>query len=196
MPSKRTGYAPWSLTREAGVLSATVDGTIDVPQSVQPMISTGFVDEKGNWQGEKSSDENFFAFTKHLAIPNGETVLAPATATVDSLDMTGFNDIQIAIRPSNGGNFAITAVMGPDTNTYANLRPVNAATTLRGAGDLGDYSGATSNLFNDTAESLTVDVWNIFIIKRLLNNQKMMQFKIVNNSGADSDIEVAFLRLV
>ena len=196
MPSKRTGYAPWSLTREAGVLSATVDGTIDVPQSVQPTINAGFVDEKGNWQGEKSSDENFFAFTKHVAIPNGETVLAPATATVDSLDMTGFSDIQIAIRPSNGGNFAITAVMGPDTNTYANLRPVNAATTLRGAGDLGDYSGATSNLFNDTAESLTVDVWNIFIIKRLLNNQKMMQFKIVNNSGADSDIEVAFLRLV
>lgn len=146
MPSKRTGYAPWSLTREAGVLSATVDGTIEVPQSVQPMISTGFVDEKGNWQGEKSSDENFFAFTKHLAIPNGETVLAPATATVDSLDMTGFNDIQIAIRPSNGGNFAITAVMGPDTNSYANLRPVNAATTLRGAGDLGDYSGADSDI--------------------------------------------------
>ena len=43
MPNKRTGYAPWSLTREAGVQSATVEGTIEVPQSVQPTINTGFV---------------------------------------------------------------------------------------------------------------------------------------------------------
>ena len=192
MPSKRTGYAPWSLTREAGVLSATVDGTIDVPQSVQPTINAGFVDEKGNWQGEKSSDENFFAFTKHVAIPNGETVLAPATATVDSLDMTGFNDIQIAIRPSNGGNFAITAVMGPDTQPFANLSPVAAARTLRGADAL---DGSVENVLLDSAEDCQTDLWNIFQITTL-DDQKMMQFKIVNNSGADSDIEVAFLRLV
>jgi len=195
MPSKRTGYAPWSLTREAGVLSATVDGTIEVPQSVQPTIRTGFVDEKGNWQGEKSSDENFFGFTKHLVIPNGETVLAPATATVDSLDMTGFNDIQIAIRPSNGGNFAITAVMGPDTSTYANLNPVNAASTLRGNVASTNDEGM-DNILSDSQESLVVDVWNIFYIKDRLLNQKLLQFKITNNSGADSDIEVAFMRIV
>ena len=46
--------------------------------------------------------------------------------------MTGFNDIQIAIRPTNGGNFAMTAVMGPDTDSYANLSPVNPAVALRG----------------------------------------------------------------
>ena len=49
MPYERTGYAPWSLTREAGVESATVDGTIQVPQYGQPVIDIGFVDEKGNW---------------------------------------------------------------------------------------------------------------------------------------------------
>ena len=48
MAYNREGYAPWSLTREAGVESATVDGTIEVPQYVQPTIDTGFVDEKGN----------------------------------------------------------------------------------------------------------------------------------------------------
>ena len=56
MPYERTGYAPWSLTREAGVESATVDGTIKVPQYCQPTLDTGFLDEKGNWQGRKSSD--------------------------------------------------------------------------------------------------------------------------------------------
>ena len=53
MPYERTGYAPWSLTREAGVESATVDGTIQVPQYVYPNLDTGFIDEKGVWQGRK-----------------------------------------------------------------------------------------------------------------------------------------------
>ena len=42
MVTERTGYAPWSLTREAGVESATVDGTIKVPQNIQPTLDCGF----------------------------------------------------------------------------------------------------------------------------------------------------------
>ena len=68
MPYERTGYAPWSLTREAGVQSATVDGTIQVPQYIQPTLDTGFVDEKGNWKGVKSSDEVFIGITKAESI--------------------------------------------------------------------------------------------------------------------------------
>ena len=45
--------------------------------------------------------------------------------------MTGYKDIAIAIKPSNGGNYAIVAVMGPDDVSFANLKPVNAAATLR-----------------------------------------------------------------
>jgi len=128
--------------------------------------------------------------------PVPKVIVTPATATVDSLDMTGFNDIQIAIKPSNGGNFAIEAVMGPDTNSYANLAPVDAAATLQGAYV---YPGAANDfeiLFSDSAQSLTVDVWNIFMIKGILFDQKLLQFKITNNTGGDSDIEVAFMRLV
>jgi len=53
-----------------------------------------------------------------------------------------------------------------------------------------------SNLFNDPAESLTADVWNIFIIHGTLKNQKLLQFKLTNNSGGSSDIETAFMRIV
>ena len=193
MPSKRTGYAPWSLTREAGVQSATVNGTIDIPQNIQPVLDTGFVDEKGNWKGVKSSDEEFFGFTKHIAIPNGETVLAPANANIDHLDMTGFNDLFFAINPSNGGAYAISAVMGPDTNSFANLSPINPASDLRGRFHTGKQF---DNLFADTAETLAANVWNIYYFDFVFQNQKNMQFKIVNNSGGDSDIEVAFMRLV
>ena len=200
MAPKRTGYAPYSLTREAGVQSATVNGTIDVIQEIRPVIDSGFLDESGDWKGRKSSDENFIAFDKHVGIPNGGEMLTPQAIsdTRWSLDMTGFNDLQIAIKPTNGGNYAITAIMGPDSNSYANLSPVNPASNLRGTTDQSYPAGAAAfhDLFTDTSESMTADVWNIFMIKGRLSNQKLLQFKMVNNSGGASTIQTAFMRLV
>ena len=103
MPSERTGYAPWSLTREACVLSATVDGTIKVPQNVQPTINTGFVDEKGNWVGNRSDDNEFRILGTDEQVANGGEVLAPG-GNEPFIDMTGFSDLFIAVKVSNGGN--------------------------------------------------------------------------------------------
>jgi len=192
MPYERTGYASWSLTREAGVQSATVDGTIQVPQYIQPVLDTGFVDERGNWKGVKSSDETFFISDKAEAVANGGNVLFPNTADRDFIDMTGFQNLFIAILPTNGGNFAVTAVMGPATHSFANLTPVNAAATLKGAIDRNDMDTALV----DSAEAMTADVWNIFYIGNRVQNQKLLQFNIVNNSGGNSDIDFAYLRIV
>ena len=195
MVYNRTGYAPWSLTREAGVQSATVDGTIEVPQYIQPTIDTGFCDEKGNWKGIKSSDEVFTIDAPHLATPNSASVLSPQTANRSFIDMTGFNDMFIAIKVSNGGNYVMTGVMGPETNTFANLTPVDAASTLRGMAAGMGRSDFTSLLL-DGAETLTADVWNIYFVANNLANQKNLQIKITNNSGGESDIEFAFMRVV
>jgi len=195
MAKDRTGYAPWSLTREAGVQSATVDGTIAVPQNIQPVLSTGFVDYKGNWKGTTSSDETFFISDKAEGIANGGEVLFPNTANADFVNMTGFTDVQIAIRPTNTGNYAQVAVMGPDSQSYANLSPVDAAATLEGNATKED-NNAYNQLFNDAACSLTADVWNIFYIAKVLKNQKLLQFKVTNNSGGSSDIDFAYLRMV
>ena len=197
MASKRTGYAPWSLTREAGVQSATVDGTIEVPQYIQPTLDTGFVDEKGDWKGIKSSDREFIAFQKDEGVPNGAAILTPSELPDGKwpLDMTGYSDLFIAIKPSNGGNYNITAVMGPDTVNFANLNPVNAAAVLRGA-TLTTPTSMVSMLV-DGSETLTADVWNIFSIGYgVLKNQKLLQFSLTNNSGGSSDIETAYMRLV
>ena len=193
MVYERTGYAPWSLTREAGVQSATVDGTIQVPQYVYPNLDTGFLDEKGNWKGRKSSDETFIGLKTAEGIANGGEVLFPDTASIESIDMTGFSDLFIALKPTNGGQYAITAVMGPDTTPFANLTPVAAARTLRGADAL---DGSVENVLLDSAEDCQSDLWNIIIIKERLAEQKHMQFKIVNNSGGNSNIEFGFMRLV
>ena len=39
------------------------------------------------------------------------------------------------------------------------------------------------------AKHKTADVWNIFYIQGRLADQKLLQFKITNNSGGSSDIE-------
>jgi len=199
MVRNRRGLAPWSLAREAGIESATVDGTIEVPQYVQPVLDTGFVDEKGDWKGAKSSDKDFIAFHIDEAIANGGTILTPDVNADGTwpLDMTGYKDLFLAIRPSNGGNVKIEAVMGPDAQSFANLNPVNAAAVLKGTiPERLVVNAPLVNIFVDDAESLTVDVWNIFILKNDLAGQKLLQFKITNNSGDISTIETAFMRLV
>jgi len=193
----RRGLAPWSLAREAGIESATVDGTIEVPQYVQPVLDTGFVDEKGDWKGAKSSDKDFIAFQIDVGIANGAAFITPSQNADGTwpLDMTGYTDIQIALKPTNGGNYALKAVMAPADLSYANLNPVNAAAMLRG--NTGDATpNDFENLFSDGTEAMTADVWNIFMLRNVLKNQKLLQFEITNNSGGSSDIETAFMRLV
>jgi len=109
--------------------------------------------------------------------------------------MTGFYALQIAIKPSNGGNYALSAVMGPDSNSYANLAPVNSAASIK-IKDLRTASASLLEAFVDSAESLTADKWNIFNIQQVLSNQKVLQLKITNNSGGASNIEFAYLRSV
>jgi hypothetical protein len=198
MSKDRKVYAPFSLTSELGGVTQTpVEGYIDVEQRVKPVLTVGNVDEKGVWSGFKSSDRQFIAFTRDEAIPDNAEILTP-TVNPDGtwpLDMTGFNDLFLAIKPSRGGNIAATAVMGPDTLRFANLEPVDPAATLVGVDNVtGNNSFYT--LFTDNSQALTADVWNIFYIAGMLRNQKLLQFKITNQSGGNSNIECAFMRVV
>ena len=196
MVRNRTGLAPWSLAREAGIESATVDGRIEVPQYVQPTLNTGFVDEKGDWKGAKSSDKEFRAFQIDAGIANGGEILTPS-ANADGtwpLDMTGYSDIFLALKTTTGGNYAMSAVQGPQDINFANLNPVAPARNLQGLvrRDRVDVT----DLFIDSAVDMQTDLWNIVYIGFALRNQKLLQFKITNNSGAEVAIETAFMRLV
>ena len=194
MAYRKKAYAPFSLSSEAGNTVQPVDGFIEVDQYIQPIVNTGVIDEQGTWRGTKASDSTFIAMQTDNGIANGATILTPSSNADGSwpLDMTGYKSLFIAIKPSNGGNYAITAVMGPASSSFANLSPVNAAATLKGALDRNDMD----TTLVDSAESLTADVWNIYIIGNQLQSQKLLQFNIVNNSGGSSDIETAFMRLV
>ena len=190
----RKVYAPYSTTGEQ-VGQTPVEGYVDVKQEIQPTILTGELGKDGEWSGVIVSDKNFTIDAEHLEIANGAAVLSPQKSDHEYIDMTGFNDLFVAFKVSNGGNFAITAVMGPDTYPYANLSPVNPATFLRGNAAQASPDDF-ENIFQEGAQSMTANVWNIFSINGILSNWKLLQFQITNNSGGNSDIQFASLRVV
>ena len=195
MDKKRKAYAPFSLTSEAVVGQTPVEGYIDVNQMIYPSVDTGVIDENGEWKGVKASDKEFFAFTKDEAVQNGQDIITP-TANPNGtwpLDMTGYKDLIIALKTTSTGNYAMQSIMGPDSISFANLSPINAASGIEVL-----YAG--NNGFNvgvdDSAEVLTANVWDFFYIQERLRNQKVLQFKITNNSGGEATIECAFMRIV
>jgi hypothetical protein len=189
----RKVYAPYSTTGEQ-VGQTPVEGYVDVKQEITPTILTGELGKDGEWSGVTVSDKSFLIDPPHLAIPNSAQVLSPQKADHEYIDMTGFNKLFIALKVSNGGNFGLRAVMGPETYPFANLTPVNAAATLRGT-VAQSFPVDIEDLFNEGGEPMTADVWNIFEITTL-NNQKLLQILIINSSGAESNIEFASLRVV
>jgi len=188
----RKVYAPYSTTGEQ-VGQTPLEGYVDVAQAIYPAVNTGQISKDGEWSGVTVSDKEFKGFTKAEGIPNTGVALFPDSNSFPSINMTGYKSIFIAIKPNNGGNVAIAAVMGPDTVRFANLTPVNAASNL--LGNL--YSKQEfQNLLTDSSEALTADVWNIFFIQDTMQAQKNMQFKVTNSNLGESNIEFAFLRVV
>ena len=195
MDRKRKVYAPFSQTSEAGVTQTPVEGYIDVNQMIYPTVNTGVVNEKGQWAGVKSDDDNFLILGTELAVPDGQLILAPA-GDPDFIDMEGFKDIFIAIKPSRTGSISLQAVMGPDTNRFANLSPIEPNAVLKGLVNPSASQTTVENLLFDSSEALTADVWNIFFIGDRVQSQRNLQFRITKNSGGNSDIQFAFMRLV
>jgi len=196
----KTNFAPWSAETAQGIKTDPVDSNIRVRQEVVPAITVGTVNAiTGEWTGVIESDTAFLVDPTHEAVANGAEVLSPQKADHEYIDMTGFNTILLAINPSNAGAYALSAVMGPNTYSFANLTPVNAGQLLKGLINSDTTSSANQNMNNlyvDTAETLVADVWNIFMIEGRLANQKLLQFKIGNNSGGPSNIQFATLRVV
>jgi len=192
----RKSIAPWSERVSEGLIDQPIDSQIQASQTLRATVDTGFIDQTGTWKGVVSSDAIFGITQTDLGIANGGEILTPSANTDGTwpLDMTGYRHLLMAIKPTNAGNVAITAVMGPADVSFANLSPVNAAADLRG--NLVAGNSGFSNLLLDSSDSLTADVWNIFMLSETLHNQKLLQFSITNNSGGSSDIETAFMRIV
>ena len=190
----RKSNSPWGSSYKEGLPSTAVNDTVDIDQNVRATINTGVIDVRtGQWQGIRLSDEQFTIDATHDGVANGASVLSPQSQP-DFIDMTGYNSLYIAIFVSNAGAYNLEAVMGPSTNYFANLTPINAGATLQGAYDT-NLTGL-SDVFKAISFSATADVWNIISIQDRMLGQKVLQVKISNQSGDVSNIQFAYLRVV
>ena len=189
---------PFSTRAKEGATDAPLGDFVNVDQQITSVADVGHYDiNTGRLTGVPTSDRVFIAYEKQDEIANTGVIIAPSANADGSwpLSMVGYSDVVIAIKPTNAGNYAITAVMGPDSNTFMGLTPVDAAANLKTSNPSATGNGL-SDAFNESAESLTADVWNIFCIANELTNQDLLQFKVTNNSGGISNIETAFVRFV
>ena len=189
---------PFSTRAKEGATDSPLGDFVSVDQSIVSTADVGFYDSStGKLTGVIASEKVFGNIQTDPEIANGGTITTPSVNADGTwpLDMTGYNDLVLAIKTTSGGNYAIKGVMGPDSNSFGGLSPVDAATGLRG-NKLGESSQSFGELLSDSADSLTADVWEIFMIKNNLRNQKLLMFSIVNNSGDIATIETAFMRLV
>lgn len=196
MDKKRKAYAPFSLTSEAGVGQTPVEGYIDVNQSIYPTVNTGTINENGKWTGVKSSDEEFFGFTKAEAIAGGANFLTPDTPNHPSLDMRGFRHLQIAVKCSRSISIKLEALSGPDTVQYANLSPVQPASLLKMTSTSPFNTSTFDNVLRDTAEAVAANFFVIYTVYDRMADQINMQIRIGNEDASPADFEVAFRRLV
>jgi len=193
MVQKREAYAPWSLTRKAGVQSATVNGDIEVPQFIQPVLDTGFVDEKGDWKGSKSSDEQFLGFQTDEAVANNATVLVFSLDN-NSINMDGYDLLQLALQSSATGNLAVEACSGPNTLPFKNLQPVIPNDPLKVVDAIG--TGVESAV-NATVAITTADAWMVIsIAQQRLTGFGPMAFKVTNQTGSEADLQFAYRRII
>jgi len=186
---------PFSTRAKEGATDSPLGDFVNVDQSIISTADVGFYDlDTGKLTGVRASDKVFGNIQLDSEVANGGVIITPSK-NVDGtwpLDMTGYNDIFIAIKTNDAGNYAIQAIMGPGDLSFGGLTPLNAAGGLRGQLVVGDQS----NLLSDTSEALSADVWNIMFIGNVLKGQKVLQFKITNNSGGIANIETSFMRLV
>ena len=196
MDRKRKAYAPFSQTSEAGVAQTPVEGYIDVNQTIYPTVNTGVVDEKGTWNGIKSSDREFFGFTKAEAIAGNSTFITPDTNQHQSIDMRGFTGLQIAVFCSRSINIKLEALSGPDTEPTANLRPVQAGNLLKMTSRTPTTTTSFDNVLRDTSEGVIANAYVIFTVYDRMADQINMVIRVGNEDASAADFEVAFRRLV
>jgi len=186
---------PFSTRAKEGATDAPLGDFVVVDQEITPTALAGFFDKNtGKLEGVLGSDKLFTIDDTHEAVPNGQAVLSPQV-TPQYIDMTGFQDVFIGIKVTNGGAVKLDAVMGPNDLSFANLNPIDPAKRIEIGGRF-DVPASLQTAFYDSAQTLTVDVWNIFQLQGMLANQKLLQFKITNDTGAESDIQFAYMRLI
>ena len=195
MPQK--GSTPWSTRTVAeGGTDSPIGDLVPVPDSAQPVIDAGFIDESGKWRLAAAANDGAFTFQD----PN-QALGAGASMFIDPLDMLAHDFIILAVLDSSGNNINVDLIYqsgaaAPADSPYSAApfvdTGVNAITWQ--SNDPGDLTGVMVDILADTSNGLS-NTWQFYKIGHLRGTVGQMHIR--SNEAADAGtISTAYLRLV
>jgi len=194
MPQK--GSTPWSTRTVAeGGTDSPVGDLVPVPDSAQPVINAGFIDDDGKWRIAAASNDTAFTFQDPA-----QALAAGASIFIDPVDMLNHDFLILGMLDSSGNEVNVDLVYetgaavtaGPYADPTFTDTGVNAYSWQ--SNDPGDLSGSLVAILNDSSEGLK-STWRFYKIGHLRGT--VGKITIRSNEGADAGtISTAYLRLV
>ena len=190
------GSTPWSTRTVAeGGTDSPVGDLVPVPDSVQPVINAGFIDESGKWRISAAADDGVFTFQDP-----SQALGAGATIYIDPINMLIHDLLILAVLDTSGNAVSVSLAYdtgaAPVEGPYANSTFTDTGVfgSVWRSNDPGDLTGTLQNILDDSAETLA-DTWHFYKIGHLRGTVGKM--RITSNEGADAGtISTAYLRLV
>ena len=162
MTIRRKGAAPWSVDYEAGLADAPVSSHPGVEaDQVNPVIDAGFIDDKGNWQIDKISNDRNFTISNQ-----DEAVAAGASMFIDPINMISHDILILALLDSSGNAINVDTVYvmtgGPPAGTPYD-QPIFTDTGFSSTvwrvneypGSAQPAAGLFDNIMDDSGQALT-----------------------------------------
>lgn len=198
MPQK--GSTPWSTRTVAeGGTDSPVGDLVPVPDSVQPVINAGFIDETGKWRLAAASNDSTFT----LQDPNQALAAGGDLPGID-VNMVNHDILIFGILDSSGNTINVDLAwllpstgFGPYEVFQSGSQPgINGGITWKVNEYPGHGTGAGSldNIWNDTGEDLAA-TWQFYKIIGLRGTAGTVY--VHSNEGSDAGtVSTAYLRLV
>ena len=186
------GSTPWSTrTIAEGGTDSPVGDLVPVPDSAQPVINAGFIDESGKWQLAAAADDRTFTFQAP------EQALAAGADLEFAVDMLNHDILILAVLDSSGNGINVDIIAkNPTTLTgpYAPFSDVGVDGGQDWKINKRSTSGNMDELLNDSSEDLTT-TWRFYKLIQFRGIQVRMVIR--SNEGADAGtISTAYLRIV
>ena len=171
---------------------------VPVPDSAQPVIDAGFIDDSGKWRVAAASNDSSFTFQD----PN-QALAAGASLFIDPLNMLNHDKLILGLLDSSGNAISVDTIYvgnaavqeGPyadtaftDTGVSATVWRVNEY-----PGSAQPAAGLFDNIMDDSGQTLTT-TWKFYKIIGLLGTVGQMQIR--SNEATDAGtISTAYLRI-
>jgi len=186
------GSSPWSTRTVAeGGTDSPIGDLVPVPDSVQPVINAGFIDESGKWRISAAADDKVFTFQ------DPGQALGPGSDVEFPVNMLNHDILILAMLDASGNGINVdicaenpTTLTGP----YTPFQDVGVDGSFNWLMNKYGNSGNFIALAKDEDENMAA-TWRFWKLFQLRGTQ--IRMKIHNNEGSNTGtVSTAYLRLV